>query len=149
MNYKHIILAFFVVISFYSCAEVNKPSSIDKAKNEIAETEKKFEAMVIEKGISDAFYFYAAEDAVIKTKDTIITGREAIKRHYDNWNYKDVKLLWSPDYVDVSASCDLGYTYGKYIFNATDTSGKQIESRGVFHTVWKKQKDGNWKYVWD
>jgi ketosteroid isomerase-like protein len=60
-----------------------------------------------------------------------------------------VSLKWTPDFIDVAASCDLGYTYGKYTFAVTDSTGKVNESRGYFHTVWKKQKDGNWRFVWD
>ncbi|MFC2138829.1 YybH family protein, partial [Bacteroidota bacterium] len=60
-----------------------------------------------------------------------------------------VKLEWKPDYIDVSTSGDLGYTFGKFTFSAKDTTGKLIESEGIFHTVWKRQEDGSWKYVWD
>ena len=62
---------------------------------------------------------------------------------------ENIKLEWKPDYIDVSISGDLGYTYGKFTFSAIDTTGKLIESEGIFHTVWKKQEDGSWKYVWD
>jgi len=43
----------------------------------------------------------------------------------------------------------MGYTYGKYIWSSTDPAGKPITFNGIFHTVWKKQPDGSWKYVWD
>ena len=33
--------------------------------------------------------------------------------------------------------------------NVKDSTGKTNENRGAFHTVWKKQKDGSWRYVWD
>lgn len=46
-------------------------------------------------------------------------------------------------------SGDLAYTYGKYNFSALSTNGEKISSTGIFHTVWKKQDDGSWKYVWD
>jgi len=51
--------------------------------------------------------------------------------------------------VDASETGDMGYTYGKYTWQSKDSSGKVDEAKGVFHTVWKKQKDGSWKYVWD
>jgi ketosteroid isomerase-like protein len=28
-------------------------------------------------------------------------------------------------------------------------AGEVGEYQGVFHTVWKRQPDGTWKYVWD
>jgi len=43
----------------------------------------------------------------------------------------------------------LAYTYGKYTWQIKDTQGKITKYQGIFHTVWKKQSDGTWKYVWD
>jgi ketosteroid isomerase-like protein len=43
----------------------------------------------------------------------------------------------------------MAYTYGSYIFTTIDASGNKQESRGKFHTVWKKQADGSWKFVYD
>ena len=58
-------------------------------------------------------------------------------------------LVWKPDYVDVSESGDLAYTYGKYTFTSRDSTGRKVVSKGIFHTVWKRQEDGSWKFVWD
>jgi ketosteroid isomerase-like protein len=49
----------------------------------------------------------------------------------------------------VSACGDLGYTWGSYTFTATDSLGATHRSEGIFHTVWKRQPDGSWKFVWD
>ena len=51
--------------------------------------------------------------------------------------------------MDVSESGDLAYTYGKYTFSAFDSNAKKIEAKGIFHTVWKRQEDGSWKFVYD
>jgi ketosteroid isomerase-like protein len=56
-------------------------------------------------------------------------------------------LTWSPDFIDVSASGDMAYTYGKYNYTTTDSLGNVSEIEGIFHTVWKRQADGNWKFV--
>ena len=61
----------------------------------------------------------------------------------------DENLSWKPDFVDVSASGDLGYTYGHFTYSYTDSTGTIMESSGVFHTVWKRQADGSWLFVWD
>jgi ketosteroid isomerase-like protein len=49
-------------------------------------------------------------------------------------------------YADISASGNLGYTYG--LFNIHTTSGNLL-GRGKYITIWKKQTDGTWKYVLD
>jgi ketosteroid isomerase-like protein len=79
----------------------------------------------------------------------LIKGNENIRKYYQTINLKDVVLSWSPDYVDVSEDGTLGYTYGKYLRKNKEADGKTVESQGVFHTVWKKQSNGSWKYVWD
>ena len=56
---------------------------------------------------------------------------------------------WKPDFVDVSSSGDLGYTYGQYTFIRLDSIGNETASQGIFHTVWKRQSDGNWRFVYD
>lgn len=106
--------------------------------------------MAAQKGIAAAFTQYADSNAVIKRKnDSLINGVDAIKNFYIMGDYKQVKLNWSPDFIDASMSGDLGYTYGKYEWVSTDSAGKTQTYKGVFHTVWKKQKAGDWKFVWD
>ncbi|MFZ1263392.1 MAG: hypothetical protein WAT34_07755 [Chitinophagaceae bacterium] len=133
----------------YSC----KPDAADqteKAKQEIARTEKDFEKMAAEKGLEEAFWHFADSNAVIKRKnDSLVQGKENIKIFFSAEYFKTATVKWSPDFIDASSSGDMGYTYGKYTWQSKDSSGTIEEAKGVFHTVWKKQKDGSWKYVWD
>jgi ketosteroid isomerase-like protein len=43
----------------------------------------------------------------------------------------------------------MAYTYGKYTWRSKDTANQNASFSGIFHTVWKRQADGTWKYVWD
>jgi ketosteroid isomerase-like protein len=125
-------------------------SQAAKAKTEIEQAEKEFDKMAAEKGIAEAFWFFADSNAVIKRgNDSLIHGKEGIRNFYSGNYYKKATVTWSPDFVDASISGDRGYTYGKYIWRSTDSTGTVIEAKGIFHTVWKKQPDGSWKYVWD
>ena len=106
--------------------------------------------MTSEKGIAEAFYFYADQNAVIKREnDTLIKGNENIKRYYDAQTNKNAVVNWTADYIDVSDCGTLAYTYGKYSWNIKNEDGTVSTYKGIFHTVWKKQKDNRWKYVWD
>ena len=123
---------------------------LEKLRKEIYETEKAFEASVAEHGIAHAFYNFAADSAVIKrAKDSLIQGREGIKNYYMDPRYKNASVAWTPDFIEVSADGSMGYTYGKYHWKMTNEHGEIEEFTGVFHTIWKKQQDGTWKYVWD
>lgn len=101
-------------------------------------------------GVAYAFEKYATTDAVIKREnDTLVIGAAAIKNYYAADFYKNAKAYWKPDYVDVSKDGTMAYTYGRYEWTFTGKDGKQQKYTGVFHTVWKRQKDKSWKYVWD
>jgi len=127
----------------------HQKDDMERAKKEITDTEKDFAQLCKKEGIQTAFVTYAADDAVIHRDDKIVKGKEEIKAFYKNRSKNGSSLDWSPDFVDVSSSCDLGYTYGHYTFTSTDSIGHKKEYTGIFHTVWKKQKDGAWRFVWD
>lgn len=140
---------FTCCLCYISCRSkpVNKR---EKAIEEIIRTEKEFEKRASEKGIADAFAYYADTGAVIRrTNDSLIHGKEGIRNFFTASRFATATVSWSPDFTDAAASGDLGYTYGKYTWRSKDSTGKVNENSGVFHTVWKKQQDGNWKFVWD
>ncbi len=140
-------LFLITILLFSSCQH-----SVDKetAKKEILTTEKAFEKMAVDKGAAKAFYYFADENAVIRRQnDTLIIGKENIKSYYLKRNNPNATVNWTPDYIDVSDCGTLGYTYGKYVWKLKKADGTVEENRGVFHTVWKKQADNSWKYVWD
>jgi len=142
-----IIIIIITVLLSASCSHsINK----EEVKKEIFLTEKAFEKMTSEKGIAEAFYYFAAEKAaILRENDTLIIGKENIKTYYEKRNSKNAKVNWTPDYIYVSDCGTLGYTYGKYIWKTENKDGNVVEIKGIFHTVWKKQNDNNWKYVWD
>jgi ketosteroid isomerase-like protein len=141
--------ALFLLILILLLVSCKQTVNIDAAKNEILRTEKAFEKMTSEKGMEEAFYYFADENAVIKRgNDSLIIGKENIKHYYDKNANPNAKLSWAPDFIGVSDCGTLGYTYGKYVFSIQDTSGKSIEHTGIFHTIWKKQNK-DWRYVWD
>lgn len=118
-------------------------------ESEILETEKAFARLVKEEGWKTGFLAYAADEAVLSRGGKLIEGKKAIEAYFDQQTLKNVHLEWVPDFVSVSASGDLGYTYGKFTFGAIDEAGQEIKAAGIFHTVWKRQPNGDWRYVWD
>jgi hypothetical protein len=139
----------FLMICILALISCKNSTNTDSARNEILQTEKAFEKMLSEKGAAEAFYYFADQNAVIRRgNDSLITGKENIKLYYDKNFNPNARLSWTPDFIGVSDCGSLGYTYGKYIYAVRDSTGKNIENKGIFHTVWKKQKDG-WRYVWD
>lgn len=144
---KALFITIPIILLSYAC---NHSKSEEEIKSEIFQTEKAFEKMTSEKGIAEAFYNFADENAVIKREnDTLISGKENIKIYYEKKSMKNAIVNWTPDFIDVSDCGNLGYTYGKYNWKIKDEEGKTVEYSGIFHTVWKRQSDNSWKYVWD
>jgi len=138
-------LLIIVIIIILSSCKANQ----DDLRKEVLETEHAFAEMATEKGIAEAFVFFAADNAVLLRNDIIIEGKESIKNLFEGSPEEGVSLVWEPDYIDVSSSGDLAYTYGKYTYSVRDSTGNDVSATGIFHTVWKRQEDGSWKYVWD
>ena len=139
----------FVFLLLMACTTGSDKARIETAKKEIVQTEKAFEAMAREKGLSEAFAFYADSAAAVNRGSYILHGKDSIRKYYLSPRFKGVKLEWKPDFVEVSNGGGLGYTYGKYTFSSQDSTGKITTSKGIFHTVWKKQASGEWRFVWD
>ncbi|MEJ2055428.1 MAG: DUF4440 domain-containing protein [Calditrichaceae bacterium] len=146
---SYFIIVYVSCSLLIECNHTKDPNLIQKYKNEIRETELAFARLVKEKGLKTAFVTYAADEAVIKRGETLIKGKKAIEAYYKNQTLQNVQLEWEPEFIDVAASGDLGYTYGPFTFHAFDSTGKEIKSRGIFHTVWKRHVNGEWRYVWD
>ena len=146
-NAKLLLLVPFFFVN--SCFSPSNNDDIEKWKSEIREVEKKFNDLAQKEGIVKAFSIYAAEDAVIKRNGQLVIGNEAIRQWYEKADKPNQTLTWEPDYVDVSSSGDLAYTYGTFVFSSIDSTGITNENTGKFHTVWKRQVDGGWKFVWD
>ncbi len=149
MNIRIYIVLIALGSIINSCDISPNSSSPQKLKSELFDVEKEFCTMVQTEGVQKAFVYFAADSAVILRRNTVLKGKEAIRLQYASFPQKGSKLEWAPDFADVSASGDLGYTYGRYTLTSTDSIGHTTKNEGVFHTVWKRQPDGQWRFVWD
>lgn len=147
---KLIFLLTAVSFSILSCHSVSD-DQLEQWKQEITDTELAFSNMAEKEGVPAAFLAYSASDGVMMRNNQVIKGHSAMDEYFEasRSNPNKVLLTWAPDFVDVASSGDLGYTYGKYTLTITDTLGKEQQAEGIFHTVWKRQADGSWKFVWD
>jgi len=100
--------------------------------------------MSAEKGMKTAFEAYLDSNGILLRPDHLpITGNSAFE-YLQQVNDSSFTLTWEPMGADMAASGDLGFTYGVYTLSLQDTSYK-----GTYVSIWKKQKDGSWKYVLD
>jgi ketosteroid isomerase-like protein len=147
---KKFVLMLFSYLLFFSCNSKTEIQSQDALKEEVFKAENDFKNLSQTKGIATAFYTFADDNAVIKREnDTIIRGKENIKKYYSDSKFENAFVTWKPDFVEVSKDGEMAYTYGKYVWTFKDSLGNKKDFKGLFHTVWKKQIDNSWKYVWD
>jgi ketosteroid isomerase-like protein len=56
-------------------------------------------------------------------------------------------LTWHPTFAKVVG--DVGMTSGPYEMHLADAKGADHRSTGNYVTVWQRQSDGQWRFVWD
>ncbi|MCX2743098.1 hypothetical protein OO013_04435 [Mangrovivirga sp. M17] len=143
------LLIGLLLISGCNYQKNNQPTESD-VKYEITQVEKSFNEDLLENGVAEAFYNYAAPNAVIlRGANNLIKGKEGIKKYYSSEKYNLAKAYWKPEVIEISNDGTLASTWGKYKWISADSAGKEVVLEGYFHTVWKKMPDGQWKYIWD
>ena len=154
---KKITLSIVIIIStflFFSCG--HSKADIEKMKKELINTDIAFSNYSEKNGMNDAFINFVADDGVLlrpyskpivgKENVTTLLNKNKSKNKKKNLN---VVLKWEPQCADIAASGDLGYTYGIYTLIVSTNDGQSESEYGTYVTIWKKDKDGKWKYALD
>jgi len=117
--------------------------------NEIMEADREFSRLSIEVGAHESFLAYINDSCVLLRPNRLpVVGREKIEDMYCKPD-TSFTLSWEPLAGDISSSGDLGYTYGIYTIYMDSPEGVQVKKEGTYVTIWKREPDGNWKFVLD
>ena len=96
-----------------------------------------------------AFARWFAEDAVtLANGKPAVMGRGAIAAGA-NWDPTVYTLSWQPQGAQMSASNEMGFTWGHYTGSSRDAQGNPVETSGRYITIWRKVADGSWKVAMD
>lgn len=109
----------------------------------LVETERAFARMAAEKSTKEAFLHFLADDGIVFESGPV-NGKEAWRKRPPSVGL----LSWEPVWADVSADGSIGYTTGPWEFRPTGKDGDPV-AFGQYVTVWKKQKDGEFRFVLD
>jgi len=130
------------------CIFIGCETQSDRASEReiLLETDKQFAALSAKAGAAEAFYQYLDSAAVqISGNSGPIHGRDNIFKIMKPTD-TGYKLLWDPQFANVSRCGDMGWTWGAYMLTvAVDSS----QIRGYYLNVWEKKSDGNWRVVAD
>lgn len=100
-------------------------------------------------GTGEAFGRYAAADAqIFSALGEFITGPGAITGSF-GVTAEGSSLVWHPVHGEVSNSGDLAFTVGNAVFTGRREDGAPIVRYSKYLTVWKRQREGSWRYVVD
>ena len=143
-----LVVALLVVTIFLP---ISRP--VSASPNATADTLKQLEGDLMkaaaEKGSAGYMSYYADDAVEVSNGVPAIHGKANIAATMGFLDDKNNRLIWTPVGADISASGDLGYTYGTYEFDSKDKDGKPVVEHGKYTSIWKKQKDGSWKVVLD
>ncbi len=141
---RFIFLALMMFLLFSCDFSFRKNDARIKALNAMQQTDVDFAQMAEDKGFRKAFMEYMEEDAILLRDNHMpIIGADAVQ-YISSINDSSFTISWEPEGGDVAEAGDMGYTFGLYQLK-TETG----EQRGTYITIWRKQKDGKWKYVLD
>lgn len=143
MNVKYLTICFTLLIACQPREDENE------LRNQVLETDKKFNAMASEKGNAEAFLYYA-DEMVIKMQqdDYPIVGKFALVQYFKDNPWDSFTLSWEP--LRAEASGNMAYTFGNYQLTTKTSDGlRDTIYYGNYVSVWKRKRDGSWRYVVD
>lgn len=133
-------IVFFIIAIFCACQSAKKPSV-----EELFNVDKEFSAASEETGFNKAFIEFAHDDAVLlRNNNYPLVGKPQIIRLFEEASAENIDFTWEPLSGDIANSGELGYTYGIYTLK-----NDSLTEQGTYVSVWKKNKEGKWKYILD
>ena len=133
MNYK-------ICFIFFACTIFLKQASAQKTIDGLIAAERAFAQYALDKNVKQAFLKYADTGGLQFANGKPIKSMELWAKREENKNV----LKWQPQFAEIAASGDLGYTTGPWTFQASEKD--TIAGRGQYTTVWYVGKDGEWKF---
>ena len=114
-----------------------------KGIENLIQAEKNFAAYSVTNSTKEAFLKFMDSSSMMFEEGKPVKGIEFWSKREKNSGV----LNWRPQYAEISASDDFGYTTGPWTFQPTKND--TIVARGQYITVWYLDKNGEWKFLVD
>lgn len=140
------VLITLILTIMLGCA----PKKVDTKKicDEIMQADRDFSKYSVEHGKNAAFIMFAAEDVTFLADNTYpLVGLKLLEERQAKRPDTTYTLTWEPIYARAAESGELGYTYGIWELKIKADTAKV--SKGTYVTIWKRDANGEWKYVLD
>ena len=131
-------------IFFSSCTQSAQADLSVQATKEIMDADIAMSNLATKEGFFKALLTYAADSVIIPREGKLpFMNKPEVQA---SWGDKPVikEITWSPVRAEAAKSGDMGYSFGFSTYKGSDTT-----TYTNYCTIWKKQKDGSWKFVFD
>ena len=137
---KKIIIA---VMIFSSCKTETTDHS-KQAAEQIRNADIAMSELATKEGFYKALLNYADDSLIIPREGKLpMIGKAEVEK---GWAEKPMitELTWQPIRAEASKDGEMGYSFGYAIYKGKDTT-----TYTNYCTIWKKHKNGAWKFVYD
>jgi len=129
-------------------AEPSLPKLLAETRASLRSADSSFSDLSYRMGTGYAFSNTVAEDGVVFGAPDLRIGPRAIREGFA-LQTESSSLTWKPEFVAIAASRDIGYTIGEYVSTGRGPSGAAVQRFGKYLTIWRRQKDGQWRFLAD
>lgn len=138
---KTTFLLVCIFLLLFSCSE-KKPVPNPQV---LMDADRAFSDYSVQHGLQAAFIEFA-HDSVVLLKDNQmpIEGKQNLIKSYEGRNDSNLVLTWNPAKAMIAESGEMGYTYGFWTLAV-----QKDTTKGTYLTIWKKNANGQWKYIAD
>lgn len=130
-----------LILAALALSVVTAPASAQPADAApVVAAERAFAADGLVMGIDASFMKWSTDDAILISRG----GPRRVHDVFDASALPDPTaptLVWWPNWAGIARSGDLGFTTG-----GVELGGRRT---GHYFTIWKRQSDGGWKWVYD
>jgi uncharacterized protein (TIGR02246 family) len=141
-----ILIAHVLLLLSCNQTRVDKKAEGEKVMQLSKEWSQAASAGDVEKIVS-----YWADDAVLMSAgQPVLNGKQAIRKMVEeSYKMPGFRISWQPQSVVVSESGDMAYLLENSKISYTDSTGKPVTLNNKAVSIWRKQRDGNWKNAVD
>jgi ketosteroid isomerase-like protein len=138
------VLAIVLGVARGACAQTDADRRAAEAA--MLQADRDFNQAAVERNF-ERFLSFVADDATFESAEG--RGRESVKKAWAPFFAPDgPTITWTPAKAEALVGADVGYTVGRWQ-RSQMVNGKTAKGQGQYLTVWRKQKDGSWKAVFD
>jgi ketosteroid isomerase-like protein len=124
------------------------PRPLAESRSRVRDADSLFSDLSYRMGAGFAFASTIADDGTMFGSPALLVGPKAVKEYFETRG-EPASMTWQPVFASIAGSGDLGFTIGESVTTARGPSGAAVQRFGKYLTVWKKQRDGTWKFVVD